>query len=74
MTCPKCGGEDMRRRGDDGEYFPTCEDCGFTEYDEETLQLQAEVGRDYEQAKRECWPNKVPSYRDYLAGDRGEEQ
>lgn len=61
MLCPECGSELIER----GERFPECEDCGFTKYDEFTLSVIAETKREYEEAKRFCWPEKVPSYREY---------
>ena len=63
MICPNCQSE-MRDRGD--EHFPDCEDCGFVLYDAETIALREEVRREYEQARREYFPDPVPSYREYM--------
>ena len=64
--CPECGGNDWRNRGSDGEYFPVCEDCGYVEYTEETLQLMEETRREFEQAKAVCYPDPVPSYAEWI--------
>jgi hypothetical protein len=58
MNCPECGAE-MRERED---HFPDCEDCGFTQYDEETLALQREVQR--EQAEIKEILGYVPTYHE----------
>jgi ribosomal protein S27AE len=63
MNCPKCGSGDWMPATD--ESFAACNDCGFTEYDEWTLSIQAEAKREYEEAKQYCWPDPVPSYREY---------
>lgn len=63
MTCPKCGSE-MRDRGD--EHFPDCEECGHVEYDAYTIQLMEETRREFDQAVREYWPDRVPSYAEYM--------
>jgi hypothetical protein len=62
MTCYKCGGTMIKRE----EHFPECEDCGFVAYDQGTLALIAEVRCEFEQARRECWPEPVPSYAEWI--------
>jgi hypothetical protein len=64
MICPCCNKPDVTQP-DDGRW-PTCEECGFVIYSAESLALQAEVRAEYEQAKRECWPEPVPEYLEYL--------
>jgi hypothetical protein len=68
MTCPFCGFEITEQ--EDGR--SACEDCGFILYGEYDLAAKAEAFREYNQAKSECYPNPVPSYREYQAGKRGE--
>lgn len=62
MNCPHCNAPMIER----DERFPECEECGHVEYDAFTLALMAETRREFEQAKRECYPDPVPSYREYV--------
>lgn len=62
MNCPECGAL-MRERED---RFPDCEECGFEQYDAYTLALIAETRREFDQAKRECWPDPVPTYKEWM--------
>ena len=59
-TCPRCGSADWMP-AEEGA-FAACNDCGFTDYDEYTLQLMAEVQREQKQAKQIL--GYVPSYTD----------
>lgn len=63
MNCPDCN-IPLRERGDG--HFPDCEDCGFELLDAATIQLRAEVEREFKQAQRECYPDPVPSYGEWL--------
>ena len=47
--------------GDD-ERFPSCEDCGFVQYDANTLALMAEVRREQAHAKNVL--GYVPTYQE----------
>jgi predicted nucleic-acid-binding Zn-ribbon protein len=49
-VCPKCGSADWMP-ADEGA-FAACNDCGFTDYDEDTLALIAEVKREQAVCKR----------------------
>ena len=51
MIC-KCGGEDIVPKDFGDERFPTCQDCGYTFYDEDTLSLIREVKREQALCKR----------------------
>lgn len=59
-VCPQCGGEIVQHE----DRFPQCENCGFTQYDEETLALQREVQR--EQAECKAILGYIPSFREAL--------
>jgi hypothetical protein len=65
MICPQCQSADYKP-ADEGS-FPNCPDCGFTDYDEGTLQLMAEVQREQGICKRAL--GYVPSYAE--AVERG---
>ena len=69
-VCKRCGSADVNP-ADEGS-FPSCNECGNVEYDEETLNLMAEVRREYQEAKIQCWPDLVLSYRDWkrMRGER----
>lgn len=60
MNCPKCNSADMKPE-DEGSW-PECNDCGFVQYDEATLQLQSEVRREQRTAKEVL--GYVPSYQE----------
>lgn len=60
MICPKCGSH-MRERED---FWPDCEDCGFVQYDDETLGIQREVQR--EQAECKAILGYIPSFREAI--------
>ena len=49
---------------DEGQ-FASCNDCGFTQYDQWTLDLQAEVKREQELCKRIL--GYVPDYKEAKA-------
>ena len=57
-VCPKCGSADVNL-ADEGSW-PSCNDCGFVQYDAETLALQAEVQREQAAAKQAL--GYVPCY------------
>ena len=59
-TCPKCGSADWMP-ADEGA-FAACNDCGFTDYDDYTRQIMAEVQREQKQAKQIL--GYVPTYTD----------
>ena len=61
MTCPKCGSADWNAEEDEGAW-PSCNDCGFVQYDAETLAIQAEVRREQAIAKQAL--GYVPSYKE----------
>ncbi len=63
MKCPECGGVVIEAHD---EHFPECEDCGFTILSEEAKAVREEAEREYKQAKQECWPDPVPSYREWI--------
>ena len=69
--CPECGGELREREA----RFPDCPDCGFEWLDGAAISLREETRREFEQAKRECWPDPVPPYKEYVkrAGPAGGE-
>lgn len=57
MKCPECNDEmDLS----DDERFPECLNCGFVQYDADTLALQAEIRREQAAAKKVL--GYVPSY------------
>ena len=60
-VCPKCGSADWMP-ADEGA-FASCNDCGFTQYDEETLALQAEVRSEMQTAKRVF--GRTPTYAEW---------
>ena len=60
VTCPKCGSADWNP-ADEGS-FPSCNDCGFVQYDEYTLALQAEVQREQKVCKQIL--GYTPSYNE----------
>jgi Zn ribbon nucleic-acid-binding protein len=60
-ACPKCLSTDIAPE-DEGSW-PECMECGFIFYSQESLALQAEVRAEFEEAKRQCWPDPVPDYR-----------
>lgn len=64
LTCLKCGCSDVNP-ADEGSWA-SCNDCGFVQYDADTLALMHETRREYEQAKQECWPDPVPSYKEWM--------
>lgn len=66
--CPKCQSDDWNP-SDEGS-FPSCNDCGFVLYDDWTLGIMEETRREFDQAKREYWPEPVPSYPEYLEAQR----
>ena len=57
-TCPRCGSADWMP-ADEGA-FAACNDCGFTQYDDWTLEIIREVQREQKQAKQIL--GYVPSY------------
>ena len=59
-ACPKCGSLDVKP-ADEGRWA-SCEECGFVQYDAETLALQAEVQREQAQCKQIL--GYVPEYRE----------
>lgn len=61
-ACPKCGSVDINP-SDEGSWR-SCNDCGFVQYDPETLALQAEVQREQAQAKREL--GYIPTYQEWV--------
>lgn len=65
-ACPKCGSVDIVSRDDAS--WPTCNDCGFVQYDAESLALQAEVKAEQAQAKREF--GYIPTYREWVERER----
>lgn len=58
--CPKCGSGDWMPATD--ESFASCNDCGFTAYDDYTLAIIAEVQREQATAKQVL--SYVPTYRE----------
>lgn len=60
MTCPECNS--LYMSNGDEEHFPSCEDCGFVQYDADTLALMAEVRR--EQAHAKSVLGYVPTYQE----------
>ena len=58
--CPKCGSADVNPPNEGR--WADCNECGFIEYDAETLALQNEVRREQAQAKQIL--GYVPSYRE----------
>lgn len=60
IHCPECGSIYWVEATD--ESWPHCEDCGFTQYDADTLALQAEVRREPAQCKQIL--GYVPSYQE----------
>lgn len=67
-ACPECGSIQIDLGGD-GD-FPNCRDCGFVQLDEHTLRMERETKEEYQLAKLECAPNRVPSYGAYQLGCR----
>jgi hypothetical protein len=59
--CPNCGSADVNPP-DEG-FWADCNDCGFIQYDEATLRLQAEVKREQKTAKDIF--GRVPSYAEW---------
>jgi transcription initiation factor TFIIIB Brf1 subunit/transcription initiation factor TFIIB len=62
VICPKCKSEDVNPE-DEGSW-PSCNDCGFVIYDEQTLSLQAEVRR--EQALCKQILGYVPTFEEAI--------
>lgn len=62
MICPECHLDSMVER--EGR-FPICEECGYEQYDQETLALIAEVKR--EQAQCKAVLGYVPTYPEAIA-------
>jgi len=60
ILCPKCGSAEVNPE-DEGSW-PSCNDCGFVQYDAETLALQDEVRREQRVAKDAL--GYVPSYQE----------
>ena len=58
LNCPQCGSTEVSE-ADEGRWA-TCEDCGFVQYDAETLQLMAEVQREQKVCKQVL--GYVPTY------------
>jgi transcription initiation factor TFIIIB Brf1 subunit/transcription initiation factor TFIIB len=58
-TCPKCGSADWNAETDEGAW-PSCNDCGFVQYDEWTLSIQREVKQEQAECKRVL--GYVPDY------------
>lgn len=59
-VCPRCGSADWMP-ADEGS-FASCNDCGFTQYDQWTLEIRAEVQREQSQCKKIL--GYVPSYQE----------
>lgn len=62
MTCPECGEELRSREG----LFPDCQYCGLELLDEAAISLREETRREFERAKREYYPERVPLYEEYM--------
>lgn len=62
-VCPKCGSGDWMP-ADEGR-FAACNDCGYTQYDQWTLDLQNEVKREQANCKRVL--GYVPDYKEAKA-------
>jgi hypothetical protein len=60
--CPKCGSADVNPE-DEGAWAD-CNDCGFIQYDADTLTLQREVRREM-QAARDIF-GRIPSYSEWI--------
>jgi ribosomal protein L37AE/L43A len=60
--CPKCGSADVNPENEGS--WPECNDCGFVQYDPETLALQAQVRREQATAKQIL--GYVPSYEEAI--------
>jgi hypothetical protein len=67
--CP-CGSADINPP-DEGS-FASCEECGEIFMDPYTLSIMEEAKREYDEARRVCWPNPVPSYREWANRRKGE--
>jgi transcription initiation factor TFIIIB Brf1 subunit/transcription initiation factor TFIIB len=59
-VCPKCGSADVNPANEGS--WPECNECGFVQYDEDTLALQREVQREQATAKQVL--GYVPDYRE----------
>jgi len=66
--CPKCGSADWNAEEDEGAW-PSCNDCGFVQYDAETLRLQAEVQCEQKIAKGIF--GYVPEYAEWIDFQKG---
>lgn len=62
MDCPECGAELQEYEN----RYPSCEDCGFELLSPEAIALRDATRIEFEQAKRECWPEPVPTYREWV--------
>jgi hypothetical protein len=62
IICPKCSSCDVTPA--DEEHWPSCVECGFIEYDAETLALQAEILREQAYAKQIL--GYVPTFEEAL--------
>ena len=58
--CPQCGKAELSE-ADEGR-FPSCPECGFEQYDADTLDLIAEVKREQKLCKQVL--GEIPTYQD----------
>lgn len=64
VRCEMCGSDEVTP-ADEGK-FATCEECGHVIYDKWTLEVAREAAREYEEAVEQYWPERVPSYKEWI--------